>query len=103
MSLDEFHLFLTYSYLFGNKRVNSKLSISRVLLMLTGPSVQFIPGHKLWTEPWSDSGVLPLEPRFRTEPYHSWWISHREVQNIKTIYSKFCSKSEYILYNECYK
>ena len=33
MSLDEFHLFPTYSYLFGNKRVKSKLSISRVFLM----------------------------------------------------------------------
>jgi len=33
MSRDEFHLFLTYSYLFGNKRVKSKLSISRVFLM----------------------------------------------------------------------
>src|ERR1700735_629044 len=33
MSPDEFHLFLTYSYLFGNKRVKSKLSISQVFLM----------------------------------------------------------------------
>jgi hypothetical protein len=33
MSRDEFHLFLTYSYLFGNKHVKSKLSISRVFLM----------------------------------------------------------------------
>ena len=33
MSPDEFHLFSTYSYLFGNKRVKSKLSISRVFLM----------------------------------------------------------------------
>src|ERR1700729_1480187 len=30
---DEFHLFSTYLYLFGNKRVKSKLSISRVFLM----------------------------------------------------------------------
>ena len=33
MSPDEFHLFLTYSYLFGNKHVKSKLNISRVFLM----------------------------------------------------------------------
>ena len=33
MSLDEFHLFSTYSYLFGNKHTKSKLSISRVFLM----------------------------------------------------------------------
>jgi len=33
MSWDEFHLFLTYLYLFGNKHVKSKLSISRVFLM----------------------------------------------------------------------
>src|ERR1700693_3955201 len=33
MSPDEFHLFSTYSYLFGNKRVKSKLSISWVFLM----------------------------------------------------------------------
>ena len=33
MSQDEFHLFLTYSYLFGNKHVKSKLSISQVFLM----------------------------------------------------------------------
>src|SRR6202044_398104 len=33
MSPDEFDLFSTYSYLFGNKRVKSKLSISRVFLM----------------------------------------------------------------------
>ena len=33
MSWDEFHLFSTY---FGNKRVKSKLSISRVFLMHVG-------------------------------------------------------------------
>jgi len=33
MSRDEFHLFSTYSYLFGNKHIKSKLSISRVFLM----------------------------------------------------------------------
>ena len=32
MSSDEFHLFSTYSYLFGNKPVKSKLSISPVFL-----------------------------------------------------------------------
>ena len=30
-------------------------------------------------------------------------LTHREVQNTKTVYSKFRSKFEYILYNECYK
>ena len=36
MSWDEFHLFSTYLYLFGDKRVKSKLSISRVFLMHVG-------------------------------------------------------------------
>jgi hypothetical protein len=33
MSLDEFHLFSTYSYLFGNKLIKSKLSISQDFLI----------------------------------------------------------------------
>jgi hypothetical protein len=40
MSRDEFHLFSTYSYLFGNKHIKSKLSISRVFLMQIGPDMQ---------------------------------------------------------------
>src|ERR1700691_114217 len=39
MSPDEFHLFSTYSYLFGNKRVKSNLSTSRVFLMGGTPEV----------------------------------------------------------------
>jgi hypothetical protein len=34
MSPDEFDLFSTYLYLFGNKRVKYKLSFFRVFLML---------------------------------------------------------------------
>jgi hypothetical protein len=33
MSPDEFDLFLTYLYLFGNKRVKYKLSFFRIFLM----------------------------------------------------------------------
>ena len=29
--------------------------------------------------------------------------SHREYQNLKTLYSKFCRQSQYILYKQCYK
>ena len=34
MSLDEFYLFSTYLYLFGNKHIKSKLHIFTVFLML---------------------------------------------------------------------
>jgi len=51
MSRDEFHLFLTYSYLFGNKHVKSKLSISRVFLML----LRFLIYVKSHILTWEDS------------------------------------------------
>jgi hypothetical protein len=53
MSRDEFHLFSTYSYLFGNKHVKSKLSISRVFLMY-----EFIEAMCLPFEDSDDKGVI---------------------------------------------
>src|ERR1700685_51475 len=39
---------------------------------LTGPSVQFFPGHELWTEPRSGSAAFRFEPRFRTKRNHPY-------------------------------
>jgi len=40
MSLDEFDLFLTYLYLFGNKRVKYKLSFFWLFLMQKGEVIR---------------------------------------------------------------